>query len=211
MEMRAKPKPAIPRVALQTTAVSKDGYTFDPADVYWKLNKDVQITFGVIEDLDLAHREGVRLTLQRYAEEQSASHTYNMAERMKRFIRETGTTKVSVTSLINWRASLGAGGEWNLGGLKGFLLAWHDYGFGGISEDVVDLLEGWRISGNEKGAPVASGCPETGPFTDLELQSLLDWANVAVVKEAIDFADYAYLLTLAITARRPIQIAALRG
>ena len=100
-------------------------------------------------------------------------------------------------------------GSW--GGLKGFLLAWHDYGFDGVSKEVVDLLQGWRIQGNEKGAAVAGGCPETGPYTDLEIAALLDWANMAVARRALPFEDYAYLLALAMTARRPVQIAALRG
>ena len=211
MKASAKADAAVPETASPRMAISKDGYSFDPNDMQWKLNKDVQISLGVIDDLEPDCRQGARLTLQRYAEEQSASHTYNMAERMKRFIRETGSAEVSPASLMNWRASLGLDGEWNLGGLKGFLLAWHDYGFAGISKDVVELLEGWRITGNEKGAAVANGCPETGPFTDIELQSILDWANLAVVQKTIDFEDYAYLLMLAMTARRPIQIAALRG
>ena len=126
-------------------------------------------------------------------------------------MRDTGATRVTVPELINWRAKLGPSDDWQLGGLKGFLIAWHDYGFDGISKEVVDLLEGWRISGNEKGAAVASGCPETGPLTDLEMQSLFNWANQAVPRGDLAFEDYAYLLTLAMTARRPLQISALRG
>src|SRR3546814_3240527 len=80
----------------------------------------------------------------------SAMHTYNMAERLKRLIRDTEASQIDVTNLINWRATLGIDAQWQLGGLKGFLLAWHDYGFEGVSKEVVDLLEGWRIQGNEK-------------------------------------------------------------
>src|SRR3546814_6339508 len=107
----------------------------------------------------------------------SAMHTYNMAERLKRLIRDTEASQIDVTNLINWRATLGIDAQWQLGGLKGFLLAWHDYGFEGVSKEVVDLLEGWRIQGNEKGAAVASGCPESGPYRSeehtSELQSLM--------------------------------------
>ena len=138
-------------------------------------------------------------------------HTSNMAAKLKTYFKDTRATAVDVTSLINWRASLGYSDQHILGGLKGFLLAWHDYGFDGISKEVADLLGGWRIKGNEKGAAVASGCPESGPYTDLELAALFDWANMAVANKDLAFGDYAYLLTLAMTARRPVQIAALRG
>ena len=43
------------------------------------------------------------------------------------------------------------------------------------------------------------------------MAALFDWVNVAVAKKKVAFEDYAYLLTLAMTARRPVQIAALRG
>lgn len=192
-------------------AVSKDGYTFDSSENYWRLNKDVQLSLVLPGAADVGTAAGFRATLLRYAEEASARHARNMETRFKRYLRDTGASRVTATDLINWRASLGADEQWQLGGLKGFLLAWHDYGFEGVSKEVADLLLGWRIQGNEKGAAVASGCPESGPYTDLEMAALLDWANLAVARRNIAFEDYAYLLTLAMTARRPVQIAALRG
>lgn len=192
-------------------AVSKDGYKFKPADDYWRLNKDVQLSLVLPSSLDSATEAGFRKALTRYAEEASARHTENMCTRFKRYLRDTGATLVAERDLINWRAKLGVDEQWHLGGLKGFLLAWHDYGFDGVSKDVVSLLEGWRIAGNEKGAAVAGGCPETGPLTDLEMEALFNWANQALVQGTLAFDDYGYLLTLAMTARRPVQIAALRG
>lgn len=192
-------------------ARSKDGYLFNPSSDQWQLNKDWTISLVLPPHVDPATALGFRATLQRYAEELSAAHTRNMAYHFKRFLRETGASEVSTSDLINWRASLGPEEEWRLGGLKGFLLAWYDYGFKGVSREVAELLMGWRLKGNVKGAAVASGCPETGPYTDLEMSSLLDSATTCLAKQAITFTDFAYFLTLAYTARRPSQIAALRG
>ena len=192
-------------------SMSKDGYPFDPNDDSWKLNKDVTVSLVLPDGLDKDTERGFRATLQRYAEEASARHTRNMESSFKRYLRDTSALHVTPTELMNWRALLGADEQYQLGGLKGFLLAWHDYGFDGVSKEVVDLLQGWRIRGNEKGAAVAGGCPETGPYTDLEIAALLDWANMAVARRALAFEDYAYLLALAMTARRTVQIAALRG
>lgn len=209
--IRVKPKQVDTERKLNAQAVSKDGYPFTPADDHWRLNKDVQITLALPGAIDATTEAGLRATLLRYAEEASARHTENMVTRFKRYLRDTGASKVTATDLINWRARLGTVEQWHLGGLKGFLLAWYDYGFEGVSKEVVDLLQGWRIQGNEKGVAVASGCPERGPYTDLEMAALLDWANLAVARKDIVFEHYAYLLTLAMTARRPVQIAALRG
>lgn len=199
------------RVASAARATSKDGYVFDPSCSHWKLNKDVIVGLGLATQLPEPAQSGFRRVLQRYAEEMSATHTRNMATRFHRFLSDTGTTSIDASSLLNWRAMLGEQEQWQLGGLKGFLIAWHDYGFDGISKDIVDLLESWRIKGNDKGVAVSISCPESGPYTDLEVAAILAWANMAVTEDLISFTDYAYLLTLAMTARRPIQIAALRG
>ena len=86
-----------------------------------------------------------------------------------------------------------------------------DGGFPGVADDVATLLRGWRIRGNEKGRAVAQADPHRGPYTDVELSAILEWANAAVSTGDIGFDLYVYLLTVAMTARRPIQIAALRG
>lgn len=211
MMSRVKPEKFDSKRRSSALAVSKDGYTFDPSDDYWQLNKDVTISLVLPGAIDPASEAGFRATLLRYAEEASARHARNMETRFKRYLRDTKASQVTVTDLVNWRASLASDEQYQLGGLKGFLVAWHDYGFDGVSKEVVDLLQGWRIQGNDKGVAVASGCPESGPYTDLEMAALLDWANLAVVRQDIAFEDYTYLLTLAMTARRPIQIAALRG
>ncbi|HET7332903.1 site-specific integrase [Dyella sp.] len=190
---------------------SKDGYRFDAASSRWKLNKDVTVYLEFASDLSGVMQRGFRKTLQRYAEEMSARHTENMAKRFQRFLSDTNANSISSASLLNWRGMLGEAEQCLLGGLKGFLLAWYDYGYEGISDEVADLLRGWRIKGNAKGEAVIAACPETGPLTDLELSALLSWANTAVVRRLIPFWIYAYFLTLAMTARRSVQVAALRG
>jgi integrase len=197
--------------APQRTPKSKDGYSFDPASRRWQLNKDITVNLSFVTTLLEPARIGFLKTLQRYAEEMSACHTQNMATRFQRFVRDTGANTLSPANLLNWRSMLPGGEQWQLGGLKSFLLAWHDYGYEGASDEVADLLREWRLKGNEKGMAVASGCAETGPLTDVELNALLSWANMALVRQVLPFWIYAYFLTLAMTARRAVQIASLRG
>lgn len=192
-------------------AVSRDGYRFDVGSSHWQLSKDVTVSLGLATEFPEPAQAGFRAALQRYAEEMSADHAYNMANRFCEYLRDTGAKCVDVVSLLNWRSHLGSESEYHLGALKGFLIAWHDYGFPGVSDEVVDLLKGFRLKGNEKGAAVALGDPTSGPMTDVEMLGLLDWLNAALVHNEIEFADYAYIQTLAMTARRPVQIGALRG
>lgn len=197
--------------SLDSMSISKDGYAFNMSDAYWKLSKDVTVSLGYAESLRPSAQTGFRLTLQRYAEEMSARYTENMATLFKKYLRDTGADEVTSKHLLNWHAMLGDELQWKLGALRTFLVAWHEYGFVGISEAVADLLHGLTIKGNEKGQAVALACPETGPYTDVEIASMLSWANQAVIKGEIAFEDYAYFMALAMTARRPVQLAALRG
>lgn len=209
MNQKARPRRDV--ATEQHYAISKDGYKFDIRDSRWKLNKDITVALGPAAKLPELAQAGYRATLRRYAEEFSAAHVYNMAARFDEFLRDTGAVQVGVTELLNWRAMLGSSRQFHLGALKGFLLAWHDYRFPGIPDEVANLLNDLRIAGNEKGVAVITSDPETGPYTDVEVQGLLDWANAAVSSRNIRFADYAYFLTLLMTARRPVQVAALRG
>lgn len=196
---------------LDSMAISKDGYAFNTLDAYWKLSKDVTVSLGYAESLRPPAQTGFRLALQRYAEEMSARYTENMATLFKKYLRDTGADEVTSKDLLNWRAMLGDELQWKLGALRAFLIAWHEYGFAGISGEVADLLDSWTIKGNEKGQAVALSCPETGPYTDVEMASMLSWASQAVSKGEISFEDYVYFMTLAMTARRTVQLAALRG
>lgn len=190
---------------------SKDGYPFDPLGKHWKLSKDVSFSLALPGDVCPRMQSGFRSALARYAQEFAPRSVVTLLTYFRRYLRDTGASQVTTADLANWRTMLTKKHESYLGSLKSFLIAWHDYGYEGIPCEVVELLEGWRIVGFEKGVAVASGCPELGPYTDLELGAILDWANSAVVKKDIDLEDFAYLLTLAMTARRTVQIAALRG
>ncbi|MDP2545152.1 hypothetical protein Q8W13_15740 [Photobacterium damselae subsp. piscicida] len=119
------------------------------------LNKDVTISFQrEVLSLEPKTHEGFRKTLARYAEEFSAGHTSNMYLRFQRMVRDTGCKSVDEHVVRNWRAMLDDEHEWYLGALRGFLISWYDYGYGGISSEVVRVLEGMRLAGNKKESPL---------------------------------------------------------
>ena len=211
--MTARSNDPAPQVSLEVPEAAKsfDGYAFSPRSDRWKLSKEISITLAFLRDVLPATNLGFRLALTRYAEEYSASHTSNMQQRFAQFIRDTRAPAVTVDALINWRSQLSSRHEWMLGALKGFLITWNGWAFPGVSDDVVSLLRGWRLKGNEKGRAVAQGDVNQGPFTDIEHLAILDWANAAFSVGEIDLEAYAYFLTVFMTARRKVQISALRG
>ena len=196
---------------LPESTMSHDGYVFSPAADRWRVNKDVSFSLAFLRDASPKTNLGCRLALTRYAEEMSADHTRNLRDRFAHFMRETKASAVTSEALINWRSQLDSANEWKLGSLRGLLLTWHGWEYPGISSEVAALLRGWRLKGNEKGRAVAQGDPRRGPLTEVELLGIHDWANRAVSRGEIHLETYVYLLMVMMTARRPIQIAALRG
>lgn len=192
--------------------VSKDGYSFDMWSETWKLNKDVSLSFqDEILSLEEKTLQGFRMSLARYAEELSASHTNNMYLRMQHLVRTTGCKKLDVSVLLNWKAELGKDREWYLGALKGFLISWFDYGYYGVTAEIIELLESLTLSGNEKGIAVANRCPYSGAFTENEVLSINDELNNLLRNESISFDCYAYVSLTQATARRAIQIRQLKS
>lgn len=190
---------------------SKSGYQFDFHANEWRLDGTTVIYFRRLTAIDSATKEGFRRALCRYAEELSAMHTFNMFNRFNSCIKAIGDEKLTLQGITNYRASFDAQNEYKLGALKGFLLAWREWGFKGVDEDVARHLDEMIFKGNPKGNAVKGACPYSGPLTDNELGALIDWASNAFITGTLNIKEYAYFMTLALTGRRSVQIRSLRS
>lgn len=192
--------------------VSRDGYSFDLNSDTWILNKDITISFQrEVLDIEEETLAGFRKSLARYAEEVSASHTSNMYLRFQRMIRDTGCKNVTEHVVRNWRAMLDDEHEWYLGALRGFLISWYDYGYKGISGQVVRTLESMRLAGNKKGVAIANRCPYSGALTQNEQVSVANELIRLFADDQISLECYSYLVTLQATARRAVQLRQLKA
>jgi hypothetical protein len=191
---------------------SRDGYSFVLNANKWVLNKDTTISFQkeVLALEDNTH-SGFRKSLARYAEESSAKHTLNMYHRFQRMVRDTGCSFIDEIVIRNWRAMLDDEHEWYLGALRGFLISWHDYGYSGVDSQVVRVLEGMRLSGNQKGIAIANRCPYTGALTQNEQITITNELIRLFAEDLISLACYSYLVTLQATARRAVQLRQLKA
>ena len=197
--------------AYNGTHVSKLGYEFDFLSDKWEISGGEIINLQFLESVDKDFEIGLRAALSRYAEEYSASHTINMYKATKTYLVNANTSAITVQDISRYKASLDAYDEYKLGAVKGFWLAWYDWGLPGIDDDAAVFLDELTLAGNEKGAAVKKGCPYTGALTELEQTALLEWATNALLDKTIDLAVYAYFLSLCLTGRRSIQIRSLRS
>jgi integrase len=191
--------------------LSNSGYLFNPDDEYWHLDKNTKIPVGPVRYLlDDSTAKSYIKVLAYYACNLSASHTNNINSSFLRMLRTTGASIITCSGLINYRAELTRDKEWNLGMFCGFLRKWHDLGYEGISDDVIDLLDSWIIKGNIKGDVIKRLDPISGPLSDIELQAFNEGAIQAYERDAISLTDLALSLAISNTGRRPIQISHLR-
>lgn len=197
--------------ALVTQHTTKSGYPFHFSGIEWRLDGSTVVKFQLLSDLEPETEEGFRKTLCRYAEELSAKHTYNMFYYFSAYLKKTATNVISLATLTNYRASLDDDTEYKLGALKGFLLAWYEWGFNGISKEVADYLEELTLKGNPKGNAVKGACPYSGPLTHNELGALIDWASNAFTKGTLKLTEYSCFMALVLTGRRYVQIRYLRS
>lgn len=186
---------------------SRAGYWFDMDALVWNLDKNNVISLGKIrESLCDEALHGFVATLAHYAATLSGSHARNIADRCTAMIAETGATSIETTSLINYRTSLDRKNEWKLATIRGFIYKWHDLGYPGISDDVIDLLKGWTLKGNIKGDAVKRLDPNEGPLIDTELTAFNEGVVRAFEQSQIKLDELALCLLISHTGRRPKQI-----
>jgi len=191
--------------------VSKMGYRFDFNSDSWQLDGSYVINFRRMRELNEATQEGLRKALCRYAEELSAGTTDSAFSYVNMYCDHTGEKSINVKGLTKWRSTLTPETEYWLGSLKAFLLAWNEWGYSGVDNDVAEYLEEQTLKGMVKGKAVRKACPYSGPLTQIELGALLNWSANAFANRTIDLSQYSYFLTVAFTGRRAVQIRSLRA
>lgn len=204
------------KLAMQVNATeefySRDGYHVRLVDKRWRLNKDIVIPVSVLADiLPASLYLSFRHVLAFYAKTGSASHAVNIYSRSKHYLESTiAHAPFGSESLISYRSTLDVKTEWYLGVLRGFIKKWADLGYSGIPNDSLVLLDNWTLKGNEKGYAVQSMCPDSGPLTDIEMESVIAAVVAAYSESVLSLTDTCYAMTLAMTGRRRVQITALK-
>jgi len=190
---------------------SKMGYEFDFNADIWHLDGSKQIPIYLLKNVDMKTKEGVKMTLCRYAEEISANTTSAMFNYFNQYIDITKETRVTVKGLSCWKKVLTRDTEQYLGLLRSFIFNWHYWGYPGIDKEVIEFLEETELRGCTKGKAVKMACPYTGPLTLNEFGAVLDWSSNAYSRSELTIQEYSYLLVLSFTGRRPINIRSLRA
>lgn len=190
--------------------LSRDDRKFDIDSDSWRLNKNVTVAVKWTSRLDSVVASSLKTVLARYAEEYAAETVKGLNDEVRRYFNLVGDKGFKVDSLISYRSSLSGGGEHNLAKIRMLLRNWSEWGYPGITKDVIELLNSWRLRGAEKGKAVKSLDAREGPLTEVEMNGLVDAMLQAYMSGQLSLAEYALSAVLVYTGRRPIQITSLK-
>lgn len=194
-----------------------DGYRFDSRSSLWKISRNHTINWDLLKpSVTPNFMSGFKSVIAEYACTRSAAHTRSCYERLKHFCeweaaRNGPVSQISAISIANYRSSLDSSRKWYVGTIAGLIRRWDKLGYAGIGEGVVQMLAGWRLTGNKKGEAIQLQSPTDGALTDLEFESLYSALTAAYENGELSLSDFVLAMLCIFSGRRPAQLADLQA
>lgn len=196
---------------------ARDGYNFDINSSKWKLSRNFSINWDpvcpITSELVL---NSFKKVVSHYATTKSPAHTYASWARLRHYLEWANAASGSISvikpqSLANYRASLKKRDAWYVGVIAGVIRRWHELGYPGLGEGLLPMINGWILPGNIKGEAVQLQSPTDGALTELEFEAYYSAATSAFEEGRLPLDDFALVMLLAFSGRRPIQLCDLKG
>jgi integrase len=195
----------------KNTFISFKGYEFHIFDNKWFLDINATLNLNYVNFLKEDVKYDVLLTLSNFAQYSSSFHTANMNKYIAKYVEITQQDHFSVEGLLNYKNFYSSKkDEYKVAMLRVFLKKLYDLGYSSVDDEIYDLMDSWRLSGNEKGAAVLSLDPDEGPFSPFEFQAIITRTNEYLAEKKISYYEAALIRIFCATGRRPIQIAGLK-
>ncbi|SNR39766.1 site-specific integrase [Puniceibacterium sediminis] len=218
--MKAKARTITTQViSLPEVAFTAEGAEFHPQDDFWKVADSSAVhhfKFDQVKKLlTTVVLRDFKYVVSWYLQNHSTSHAKNLFMRFCQLIRSFSddrfpVSRIETLDIINFKSKLNVRTEYLLGALGGFFKKWHDLNLETVDPSIPKFFNEVRIRGNMKGEAVSTMDPETGPFTDLELQSISLRLNAEFAAGNITTEDYLLVILTMIFGVRPKQLASLK-
>lgn len=206
------------RLTLPERATTRSGIDFDPSSDTWRFRDGVVNVFldfrqmnNTSEEFLLGLKAALMWNLQRY----TSSYTegiYRVMKSLVEFIfQSTGqsVSRIGFDNLVGYRSAERVN-EHNLSQIAGFLKRWCALGYSGVDQSAVKYLSEVRFKAREKGVPVRTMDPRTGPLTVMETEAVLSALADAFSKKNIDIQEYLLCWLFIAFGMRPVQLATMK-
>ncbi len=206
-------------IVLPEVAQTFEGYEFFPRSHVWKLT-DLSDR-RIFNFRSIANRVTPELITEFkyvmlwYLQNGSMTHAYIIYYRFVFFIRQIPydrlpISRIGANDLINFKSTLTKRTEWHLGTLSVCFKKWGSLGLKAIDSQALRFLSEIKLKGTVKGEAVRTMDPETGPYTDLELQAIYSSLHNFFGEGRIGLEDYLLVTMAIVFGVRPVQLAALK-
>lgn len=196
---------------LQNTFTSFKGYKVDIYDDIWVLDINQQVNMSNLSKFSEEVRSDVLNTFVHFAKYSSSTHATEMIRYALKYPDLTGESEITLKGILEYKNYYNDKKyEYKLAKFRVFLKKLYDLGYSSVDGEIYDLIDSWRLSGNDKGVAVLSLDPDEGPFSSFEFQAIITRTNEYLAENKISYYEAALIRVFCATGRRPIQISGLK-
>lgn len=195
----------------QNTFTSFKGYQVDIYDHTWVLDINNKVDISNLSKFSEEVRSDVLNTFINFAKYSSSTHAAEMIRYALKYPDLTGESEFTLKGILEYKKYFNDKKyEYKLAKFRVFLKKLYNLGYSSVDDEVYDLMDSWRLSGNEKGAAVLSLDPDEGPFSPFEFQAIITRTNEYLAENKISYYEAALIRVFCATGRRPGQISGLK-
>lgn len=188
------------------------GYSFKLSDIKWQLDKETCIFPHKIADkMPKSMRIGYLTTLAYFSAEYSAGYTKNINQIFHQWLGMIDLKAIDANAVYQFNVNLGPEKNYKLNSIKKFLTKWKKLGYVGVEISALTMLEKIKVKTNLTGEAVKRRDPNSGPLTEQELKIILESIRKLLKENKIHLFIYCYIILLATTGRRPLQLTSLKA
>lgn len=189
-----------------------EGYSFIIPDIKWQLDKNNCVyPHKVADKMPEPMRVGYLNTLAYFSSEYSAGYIKNINHIFSQWLRIMDFETIDAKAVNQFNVSLGQEKSYKLNSIKKFLTKWKKLGYEGLDNSALRMLEKISIKPNLTGEAVKRRDPNSGPLTEDELKTILEGISRLLKEDKIPLYIYCYIILLATTGRRPLQLTSLKA
>ncbi|WP_345852578.1 site-specific integrase [Shewanella algae] len=190
---------------------SEAGQLFAPVNSRWRLDPTTYVSIAVDTAL-IAFTDEVhpyfRIALARYAGSRKADTVVNVVTFLGMVANRHGAdfNILDERDFFSAKVKAGKEREYQLSTIRGFLRFWHKSGIYGISDEFIEGIGRLTFQGNEKGQAVLSHDPLKGPYTQLEMEAIIDGLNNAFMVGRVSLEEWVLVKLYAERGLRRAQV-----
>lgn len=189
-----------------------NGYSFKLSDKKWQLDKENCVyPHKVVDRMPTNMKLSYLKTLAYYASEYSSFYIKSINNLFYKWFGAMTIDTIDDKAIYQLNVHLGSARNYMLNIVKAFITKWKKLNYPGVEATALRMLEKIKIIPNQTGEAVKRRDPNKGPLTETELNYILKSVSKLYLEKKIQRFLYCYILLLAITGRRPLQLISLKA